>query len=736
MKRIALLILISLLLLLAFSACDSSDDSDTDDVDNSGYTDDSSNTDTDNNNANGDCEHTYSDKWSSSSTEHWHAATCEHSTLKEEIAAHSDTDQDGACDVCSYTVGHEHEYVDGWTSDATHHWHVASCLHTDAKGALAAHTDADLDGDCDVCDYHVHAVNIFGKCSACGEEVGDSALVNVCDAVLLATSNADRVVSGNILYTYRSGTLTGESAVRTDKTVDYVLGPAAAYYRTETSSYNLGATASDAQENWYERVDDTVFGVYRRIGSSSFTLDSAQMNALTGYYYAVSTLAGAHGAENILLSLYNLSQDSMASDFTYTAIEGNYTFSYNYIAVNSDTGDGEGEHVDYYEIEVSFVLTETGALDSLTIVCDCYTNSLEDESEHDYTYDSTTKTVTLKDTATADTYTFIVTQTEGVRSYTSEHPKSEFIPEDFRIYSDSSLTSEMSDSYAVETDQIFYLYLGGYTPVGTSISYVADQFLVTCDSPDVVCFSNAISAKATIRIKVAGEYTFVFKAGDVIRTVTVTAIPKIEEEKPLPSPSNTVRATVTSANINTWQTVVTFVATSSGDYTFIIPAGLGAADLDADAPYVNPFDPSRPDDQNGGSFTVSLVTGESYSFAINSAEEGVFDIEFTVSAYTGGGITDEKPVEATPLSFDGSHQIERSDALLVYTADTAGTLTLSTGAAIMGTVTYEYSVNGGEGVAIPLSSEAAIQLSAGDTIVITVTATGYSSIRAIWTPAA
>lgn len=739
MKRIAFLIFMAMLLLLAFSACDSSDDTDSDNSDNdNGYTEDNGNIDNDDNNGasdDGECEHTYSDKWSSSSTEHWHSATCEHYSLKIGVESHVDADQDGDCDVCSYTVGHEHEYADAWISDSTHHWHAASCLHTDAKGSLGSHVDSDLDSACDVCDTHVHVVNIFGKCAACGEFVDDSVVVDIDRAVLIAASNADRVASGSIVYSYRSGALTGESPVRTDKTIDYILGDSAAYYKIVSSSYNLGASATDGQEKWYERTGDAVFGVYRSIGGSAFVLDSAQMNALTGYYYAVSTLASAHGAENILLALYNLADDATASGFEYTIVDNACSFSFNYLAINKDTGDGDGDHVDYYEVAVSFTLSDLGALQSLSIVCDCYTNSLENEDERDYTYDPVTKTITMKDTATADTYTFTVAQTEGVRSYTSEYPKSKFIPEDFSIYSDSSLANEISGTYTVEADQLFYLYLGGCVPTGTSISYVADQFSVNCDSSDVICFSNAINAKATIRIKVAGEYTFVFKVGDIVKSITVTATPKEEEAPPAPLPSNTIRVPVTAENTSSWQTLVTFTAVSAGDYTFVIPAGVGAADPDADTPYVDPFDPLRPDDQNGGSFTVSLTAGQTYTFAINSADAGIFNIEYTVSAYTGGGVTDPEPIPEIPLTFDSSHQIECSDVILVYTADSAGVLTLSIGASIMGDVSYEYSVNGGENVGIPLSSEATIALESGDSIVITVTASGYSSIRAFWTPA-
>jgi hypothetical protein len=49
-------------------------------------------------------EHTFSTEWSTSATEHWHAATCEHANEKSDVASHSDAGEDGVCDVCNYVI--------------------------------------------------------------------------------------------------------------------------------------------------------------------------------------------------------------------------------------------------------------------------------------------------------------------------------------------------------------------------------------------------------------------------------------------------------------------------------------------------------------------------------------------------------------------------------------------------------------------------------------------------------
>ncbi len=45
---------------------------------------------------------------------------------------------------------HEHTYSDEWTSDETHHWHTATCEHTDEVSDKAEHTYGE-DKKCTVC---------------------------------------------------------------------------------------------------------------------------------------------------------------------------------------------------------------------------------------------------------------------------------------------------------------------------------------------------------------------------------------------------------------------------------------------------------------------------------------------------------------------------------------------------------------------------------------------------------
>ena len=65
----------------------------------------------------------------------------------------------GALVALSSCKEHEHEFAAEWSTDATNHWHAATCEHTEEKGDLGAHADADNNGTCDVCNYAMSSGN-------------------------------------------------------------------------------------------------------------------------------------------------------------------------------------------------------------------------------------------------------------------------------------------------------------------------------------------------------------------------------------------------------------------------------------------------------------------------------------------------------------------------------------------------------------------------------------------------
>lgn len=103
-------------------------------------------------------QHTYSDAWAHDDTTHWHAATCEHTNLRSDEAAHSFTvtetpatyESEGEkvfrCSVCFYSKTEKleklvHGYSSEWSHDAYNHWHACTDEgYENIKRDLADHT--------------------------------------------------------------------------------------------------------------------------------------------------------------------------------------------------------------------------------------------------------------------------------------------------------------------------------------------------------------------------------------------------------------------------------------------------------------------------------------------------------------------------------------------------------------------------------------------------------------------
>ena len=614
------------------------------DSNSSGSNNDQSNTDP----SFGTCDHTYSDKWSSNSNEHWHKATCEHTSMKLDVAPHTDKDEDGFCDICNYEVGHTHTFTDVWSYDETHHWRLATCSHTAVKDSLGAHIDKNSDGACDFCAIHMHVVSAFGTCLVCGTKLFDTDISDIEDVIDMVLSTTARVTGGRVEYENICTELKRDTSTSDllniilvnsvqEREILYTLGVSDAYYKVVSKATNDKTIRNSVQESWYQGLSgNSVFSVYS-VNSGPFMLDAATPANLVGYNYVVSSLANARGAENLLYTLYRLSQSASASDYLCDYNGGVYSFSFNYLQLNTDTG--AETRADYYELEVSFSISATGVLVELDVRCDCYTNSLsyedpvENDLNNDYTFDQATNKITLKETAIPDTYTYSIVQYEGTRTYVSEHPKSEFVPEDFEIYLDSNLREMVNDVVFAIVGKSTRVYLGSFTPVGTSVSYLNDGFSAVCDSANVFCSVNAISSSVLLFPKEVGTYIVRVIAGDVVKEITVEAImPTSQEIEP---PENSVVVHITDNN--TWADLAVFTASVDGDYTFTIAAGvyLGAK-TETGSPWA---DFNRVDDNGvprGGTITVSLKAGETYEFYVMSPEKNInVYIPYTISDYTG-----------------------------------------------------------------------------------------------------
>ena len=104
--------------------------------------------------------HSYSTEWSKDATHHWHQATCEHTEEvmdkaehawnQGEVTTEATIDAAGVktytCTECGQTkteeiakLPHDHTYASEWSKDETHHWHQATCTHTNEIKDKAEH---------------------------------------------------------------------------------------------------------------------------------------------------------------------------------------------------------------------------------------------------------------------------------------------------------------------------------------------------------------------------------------------------------------------------------------------------------------------------------------------------------------------------------------------------------------------------------------------------------------------
>ena len=196
-----------------------------------------------------------------------------------------------------------------------------------------------------------------------------------------------------------------------------------------------------------------------------------------------------------------------------------------------------------------------------------------------------------------------------------------------------------------------------------------------------------------------------------------------------PAPKTYINAATTDNYC--WVDKVTFTAEGEGNYTFKLPAGLGAWEAEScdsftGTPYVNYYS-----NENGDEFTVGLEAGATLEFYIGSTEKKDWAIEWTYEACEVESESSDTPVATSPLKV-GTTSIDAANAVYEYVAPSAANLTLTAGGAIMGPVTITYSVNGGEATTLELSASVTLALAAGDKVVINITAEGYSSITAEW----
>ncbi len=627
------------------------------------------------------CEHTFSDKWYSDTENHWHPATCEHAeTERSELAPHVDSDENGFCDVCEYEAGHTHSYANDWQSDDDGHWKELTCTHAGEKGLYSPHSDEDIDSVCDVCLGHVHSVNAAGYCkyTDCGEKVNDVDESDITALLLALTSQSHLINGGNVNYNFtgRSGNAGVTQASSVETAVQYIFGKDGyTYSKTNQTITNNGRTLSDIIEGWYEPDGvDSAFGIVK-VNNDPLQVDS-DATKLYGYNFYISTLAEGNGPEGILYSLYEQSIAERAKvTLSEVDIENNkatYGFSTSFVGEHYIiSGDNAGKttyNINCFDVTIKVTYTDEFALTGIEITCDVYTSdpgTLPDgtpnEADIDLDYDPETDTWTFRETALADTYNFIVTQTVGERSEENPNPKKKFVPESFDLFatknntsSGYTLTDKITGNLEAEVGSVVFIYVGGYLPEGTSLHYIPEKVSLKLYrngeevvNPDydneTACAMFTFEGDLRnffIVPKTDGAYKLeIYVEGQLEKEVTIIA--GAVDEEHLQLKDNEFGAKVTEAY--EWSNEYTFTATTTGKYYFNLPAGVGfinADEYDRAAatnsedevtPYFDYYNAKNDDGTyRAGSFSLNLEAGETMRFYVNAVKKGTYVISYAV----------------------------------------------------------------------------------------------------------
>ena len=432
--------------------------------------------------------HTFKDTWSNDASGHWYEPTCECTEDLRVVLAHVDNNNDGACDICTYT-DHQHTYSEGYTADCTNHWNAADCGHTVAGANVEAHIDETGDGVCDVCKYviedlheHIysaewdgdgeyhwhnaicehkvevsgkegHIINDAGYCTVCNKQIKEVDKTDILAVLKAAIANNYKVVTGTVIadeMLYGAG-----AALETGKTnkVFFVLGNGDSY--VEWGSYNKTGEFTGVDEYYLQTLENgTIFAVQipyydgnkRNDELKMFPVDGDPMK-LNGYNYTPGAILAAYDdTETLAQTIANL-YDILVKNVNvsnpqsgYDAETGKYTFSYGFFSVNETSGstslDGTGEdvvsyYVEYYDVKVEFTVDENLVINNATFSVDSYRN-LEGVDE-DLEYDPVENKVTFLPGKSATTYTYTVAQTSGERTYTTIYPKASLIPQGFDL---------------------------------------------------------------------------------------------------------------------------------------------------------------------------------------------------------------------------------------------------------------------------------------------------------------
>lgn len=253
--------------------------------------------------------HTYSSDWSSSSTHHWHAATCGHTDQTKDKSEHAfpenwtevtpatdeaDGLEERLCGVCSYRdtriiplLNHNHN-VDrnSWTFDETNHWHAADCGRLAHNEDIAPHTEdsgtvttpATLTSD---------GVKTY-KCTVCGAVVRTEILTkpNLYETPVDAKTGLPATKSSKYIYfgVFPRTVLPLDSTVTVDETVFVSMGNYKYYKGSDGEYYKKLQENAYGTGTEYKYSDGTMPKKYSEESRRYFKVEPIKWKVITTNY--------------------------------------------------------------------------------------------------------------------------------------------------------------------------------------------------------------------------------------------------------------------------------------------------------------------------------------------------------------------------------------------------------------------------------------------------------------------
>lgn len=477
--------------------------------------------------------HTFKTTWSKDVSGHWYDATCGCEDAPKVVLAHSDANNDGACDVCTYT-DHEHTYSEDYTADCTNHWNAADCGHVVAGINVEAHADGDGDGVCDTCkyviedlhqhiyatewshdgEYHWHAaicehqvevadkaahvINDAGYCTVCDSKINDVDTTDILAVLKAAIANNYKVVTGNveleqIVY---NGSEKNNTLTVLDKSLDgvyFVLGNGQSYYFQK--DYDENGTLIGGEQQWFEQIsEEDIFGVKMDVNSYELDKIAGYPEKLQGYTYMPGSIlaAGYDDTTTLAQTLYNfydlMTNGENVSDATsnYDAETGKYSFSFTYFTVNEVTTQGVVSDIQLalYETEIEFTVNDDFVIDVANFQVKVYNYYDQGNAENDLVYDKATNTMTKTDEANPSYYIYDVYQTSGERTFTTPYPKASLLPQGINYYYVENFDfpnafefviideTPLGDTITIPAGTYAYFHIGDPYPSTSSLKFV------------------------------------------------------------------------------------------------------------------------------------------------------------------------------------------------------------------------------------------------------------------------